>query len=66
MTRSAIAEELWSLLNEEPQKKQDVVHVHLRLLLQALRGYQIDSTTNSHAIDRILHSPGPQKTPLRS
>jgi hypothetical protein len=27
MTRSAIAEELWSLLNEEPQKKQDVVHV---------------------------------------
>jgi hypothetical protein len=31
MTRSAIAEELWSLLNEEPQKKQDVVHVLIQI-----------------------------------
>jgi arsenate reductase-like glutaredoxin family protein/predicted nucleic acid-binding Zn-ribbon protein len=39
----------------------DQAYDNLRLLLQALRGYQIDSTTISHAIDRILHSPGPQK-----
>ncbi|HXM97186.1 MAG TPA: hypothetical protein VN982_01790 [Candidatus Dormibacteraeota bacterium] len=31
MTRSAIAEELWSLLNGEPQKKGDVVHVLVQI-----------------------------------
>jgi len=31
----------------------DQAFVTLRLLLQTLRGYQIDSTTISHAIDRI-------------
>jgi len=31
VTRSAIAEELWSLLNQEPQKKGDVVHVLVQI-----------------------------------
>jgi hypothetical protein len=31
MTRSAIAEELWPLLNGEPQKKQDVVFVLIQI-----------------------------------
>ena len=31
MTRSALAEELWSLLNEEPQTKRDVVHVLIQI-----------------------------------
>jgi len=31
LTRSALAEELWSLLNEEPQAKRDVVHVLIQI-----------------------------------
>ena len=31
MTRSALAEELWSLLNEKPQTKRDVVHVLIQI-----------------------------------
>src|SRR5712664_2488897 len=33
----------------------DQAYDNLRVLLQTLRGYQIDATTISHAIDRILH-----------
>ena len=36
----------------------DQAYENLRLLLLTLRGYQIDSTRISHAIDRILHNPG--------
>jgi hypothetical protein len=31
LTRSALAEELWSLLNEKPQTKRDVVHVLIQI-----------------------------------
>jgi len=38
----------------------DEAFENLRLLLLTLRGYQIDGTTISHAIDRIQSKPGPK------
>jgi len=38
----------------------DEAFENLRLLLLTLRGYQIDATTISHAMDRVQSKPGPK------